>query len=162
MQKQNAQKRSSDSKTVLSEICHLTNFCYGEIWLPDYENDFLQLSSDYHVATSRNSHELELFYECSQDFIMSKGEGLPGRVFSSKESEWMLDVSIESESSFLRNKIAGVCGVKTGFAVPVIEAEKITMIMAFFTCEIRCYSSKCLTLAMQSVASIHGRKSRYI
>ena len=150
MQKQNIIQQSIDSKAVLKEVCKLTNFSYGEIWLPDRENDFLQLSSDYYVADNCDRLDLELFYECSQGFIMSKGEGLPGRVFSSKESEWMLDVSIESEGSFLRNKIAAICGVKTGFAIPVIE-EEMKMIMAFFTCEIRCYSSKCLALAMRSV-----------
>ena len=148
MQKQSVKQLSIDSKTVLKEICQITNFSYGEIWLPDRENDFLQLSSDYYVVDNRDRPDLELFYECSQGFIMSKGEGLPGRVFSSKKPEWMLDVSIESESSFLRNKIAAICGVKTGFAIPIIE-EEIVMIMAFFTCELRCYSSKCLALAMQ-------------
>ena len=152
------QKQSIDSRTALQEICQLTNFSYGEIWLPNYENDYLQLSSDYYVANNRDSLDLELFHECSQEFIMSKGEGLPGRVFSSKKSEWMLDVSIESEGSFLRNKIARVCGVKTGFAIPVIEAEIMTIVMAFFSCEIRCYSSKCLALAMQSAEKIQNQK----
>lgn len=47
----------------------------------------------------------------------------------------MIDVSAESEDSFLRNKVAGVCGVETGFAVPVKIKDKVSMIMAFFTCE---------------------------
>ena len=151
MQEQNTiNKMLSDLEINLQKICLLTNFSYGEIWLCDRENDLLQLSSDYYIVADRYQHDFELFHECSQEFIMSKGEGLPGRVFSNKKPEWMLDVSIEGESSFLRNKIAGVCGVKTGFAIPVIK-EEVSIIMAFFTCDLRSYSSKCISLAMNSI-----------
>lgn len=140
-------KASENLKLLLNKICQLTDFSYGEIWIPNYENDFLELSSNYYVVSDRHQDDLELFYECSQEFIMSKGEGLPGRVFLNQESEWMLDVSVESEDSFLRSKIAGVCGVKTGFAVPVMSEKKVLMILAFFTCDLRSYSPECLALA---------------
>ena len=42
------------------------------------ENDFLELSSDCYIVDNRHQQNLELFHECSQGFIMSKGEGLPG------------------------------------------------------------------------------------
>ena len=114
---------------------------------PNDENDCLELSSNYCIVSDRDRDDLELFYECSQKFIMSEGEGLPGRVFLSQKSEWMLDVSAESEDSFLRSKIAGVCGVQTGFAIPIKREEKILMIMAFFTCDLRSYSPECLASA---------------
>ena len=148
MMQNRTKENFNNLKDKLAMICQLTNFSYGEIWLPNSENSFLELSPNYHIVADRYQHDLELFYECSQEFIMSEGEGLPGRVFSSKKPEWMLDVSVESEDSFLRNKIAGVCGVKTGFAIPAIKEEKILIIMAFFTCELRPYSSKCSALAM--------------
>lgn len=146
MQKRLRKIDLDNSELVLNKICQLTDFSYGEIWLSNSENDFLELSSNYCIMSDRHQYELELFRECSKEFVMSKGEGLPGRVFLTQESEWMLDVSAESEDSFLRNKIAGVCGVKTGFAVP-IKIEKVLMIMAFFTCNLRSYSPECLALA---------------
>lgn len=146
-------------KTTLQKICQLTDFSYGEIWLPNVENNFLQLSSDYYIAADRYQQDLELFYECSQEFIMSEGEGLPGRVFLSKEPEWMLDVSTESEEDFLRNKIAGVCGVKTGFAIPIIKEEEVLMIMAFFTCHSLNFSSQYLVLAMDLVMDSASKTS---
>lgn len=148
MMQNRTKKNFNNIKDKLAMICQSTNFSYGEIWLPNSENSFLELSSNYHIVADRYQHDLELFYECSQEFVMSEGEGLPGRVFSNKKPEWMLDVSVESEDSFLRNKIAGVCGVKTGFAIPVIEEKKVLIIMAFFSCELRPYSSKYLALAM--------------
>ncbi|PSB10101.1 GAF domain-containing protein [Pleurocapsa sp. CCALA 161] len=141
-------KSSDNLKLILNKICQLTNFPYGEIWFPNDENNFIELSSNYYIANDIHQYDLELFYECSQEFIMSKGEGLPGRVFLNQKPEWMLDVSsAESEDSFLRNTIAGVCGVKTGFAVPVKIEKEVLMIMVFFTCELRSYSAECLALA---------------
>ncbi|MGL5833043.1 MAG: GAF domain-containing protein [Waterburya sp.] len=140
-------KSSDNLKLILNEICQLTNFSYGETWFVNDESNFLELSSNYYIVNNVHRYDLELFHECSQGFIMSKGEGLPGRVFLSQKSEWMLDVSAESEDYFLRNKIAGVCGVKTAFAVPVKIEEEVLMIMAFFTCELRSYSAECLALA---------------
>jgi hypothetical protein len=147
-------KSSDKLKLILHEICQLTNFSYGEIWFPNDENNFLELSSNYYIVNDIHQYDLELFYECSQGFIMSKGEGLPGRVFLSHEPEWILDISsteseesFESKDSFLRNTIAEVCGVKTGFAVPVKIEKKVLMIMAFFTCKLRSYSAECLILA---------------
>lgn len=147
MQNLSKNKSSDNLKSILNEICQLTKFSYGEIWFPNDENNFLELSSNYYIVNDIHQYDLELFYECSQGFIMSKGEGLPGRVFLNQKSEWMLDVSAESEDYFLRNKIAGVCGVKTGFAVPVKIEEEVLMIMAFFTCDLRSYSAECLALA---------------
>lgn len=147
MQKLSTKQLLENSELVLNKICQLTDFSYGEIWVPNYKNDLLELGSNHYVASDRHQYVLELFHQCSQGFIMSEGEGLPGRVFSSQKSEWVLDVSAESEDSFLRNKIAGVCGVTTGFAVPVKIEQKVLMIMAFFTCDLRSYSPECLALA---------------
>ena len=126
----------------------MTNFAYGEIWLPQAENELLELSSDYYIVEGNRSADLELFHQCSQDFILSKGEGLPGRVWLNQEPEWILDVSAESESYFLRNKIAGVCGVKTGLAIPVSLEEKVLMILAFFSGNLQAKSTECIALAL--------------
>lgn len=136
---------------ILSKICELTDFHYGEIWLPNPENNLLELSPIYHVVIGNYQNDLENFRLCSQDFILSKGEGLPGRVWLWKQPEWMPDVSAESEGYFLRNQIAKAFGVRTGFAVPKIIEEKVFMIFAFFTCDIRSYSPECLALGMNSV-----------
>lgn len=151
-------KSSNNLKSTLSNICKLTKFLYGEIWLADHEKKILELSSDYYIVSDHHQSSLELFYECSQDFILSLGEGLPGRVWLRKEPEWILDASAESEGYFLRNKIAGVCGVKTGFAIPIIIEKKVLMIMTFFTCDIRSYSSECLALAMSSARKLSSSK----
>lgn len=158
MQKINTQISGKYLEITLQKICQLTNFSYGEVWLLNEERDFLEISNNYYIVANRDRQNLELFHECSQGFIMSKGEGLPGRVFLTKESEWMLDVSAESEDSFLRNKIAGICGVTTGFAIPLIKEENVLAVLAFFTCVVRPYSSECLPLAIDLVTNLLAPK----
>ncbi len=154
-------EQTKDFKAILNKVCQLSEFSYGEIWLSNNENDFLELSSDYYVASDRDRLDLELFRECSNGFIMSPGEGLPGRVLQSQKPEWLLDVSVESESSFLRNKIAGICGLKTGFAIPVMKEKKVLMIMAFFSCDLRPYSSRCLAMAIDLAIKLSASKASF-
>jgi len=138
------------SEKNLSKICKLTGFHYGEIWLPNLENNILELSSCYHIVVGNYQDNLEKFRLCSQDFIISEGEGLPGRVWLYKQSEWILDVSVESEEYFLRNQIAKAFGIRTGFAVPIIIEEKVLIVMAFFSCDFRSYSSEFLALTIDA------------
>ena len=60
MQKLNT-KKTSNSEIILQKICQLTNFSYGEIWLPNDENNFLELSSDYYIVADRDRQDLEIF-----------------------------------------------------------------------------------------------------
>ena len=138
---------------TLSKICKLTDFHYGEIWLPNRENNLLELSPYYHIVGGNYEDNLEKFRLCSHNFIISEGEGLPGRVWLYKQPEWILNVSLESEGYFLRNQIAKAFGVITGFAFPIIIEEKVLMVLAFFACDIRSYSSEILALAID--ATIH-------
>ncbi|MEL7035864.1 MAG: GAF domain-containing protein [Cyanobacteria bacterium J06592_8] len=135
-------------KTTLSRICEITNFMYGEVWLPNPENYWLELSPIYHITASNHKDDLENFRLCSQDLILFKGEGLPGRVWLAQQPEWMIDVSAESERYFLRNLIAKAFGVRTGFAMPQIVDNKVLMILAFFACDILSYSPDCIALSL--------------
>lgn len=121
---------------TLENICTDTNFDYGEVWLPTNDNELLELSSFYCINSTYWQEELEQFWLCSQDFILSKGEGLPGRVWSSKQPEWIVDARDDSESYFLRNQIAKAFDIKTGFSMPIIVNQQVLMVLAFFTVNI--------------------------
>lgn len=156
---------------TLAKICHLSNFIYGEAWIPIPENNILQLSPNYYIAPfteKQNSGEIshskadfvvsvQQFWLCSQEFILSSGEGLPGRVWLSKKPEWILDVTAKSEGYFLRNQIAKAFGIKTGFAVPVISDDQVLMVLAFFTLDIRDEDSKLLNIAMKETEKLANR-----
>lgn len=126
----------SDFANALSCVCQEIDWDYGEVWLPDAETMLLELSSVWYCHPSR-SHDridaLEKFRACSEKFVLSIDEGLPGRIWRSRRPEWINDVSIQSESYFLRNQIAKAFNVKAGFGFPVFYDQEIIGIFVFFT-----------------------------
>jgi hypothetical protein len=119
---------------LLTKVCETTAWEYGEIWIPNSETVTLQLSSVWYVY-DRLGGNCELswkqFRSCSEAFILGYGEGLPGRVWASEASEWIADVSTESESYFLRHQIAKAFGVRAAFGLPV-KINGFQAIVAFF------------------------------
>ncbi|MDY7008836.1 MAG: GAF domain-containing protein [Cyanobacteriota bacterium] len=138
----------------LEKICVSTHFPYGEAWIPDEDKNLLQLSSSYYINSGFGNNDLEQFWVCSQDFILSRGEGLPGRVWLSKEPEWIIDLTIESEGYFLRNQIAKAFGIKSGFSVPVIAQNQVLIVLAFFTTQTHSQDTKIIEIATSKTESL--------
>lgn len=63
------------------------------------------------------------------------GEGLPGRVFETKRPEWIPDIA--EDENFPRVRLARAKGVDLGvtgaFAFPILEGNKATYILEFFS-----------------------------
>jgi hypothetical protein len=66
---------------------------------------------------------LEQFRLCSEGFVLSPGEGLPGRVWLSEQPEWIADATAQSESYWLRNQLARAFDIGAGFGVPIIAND---------------------------------------
>ena len=125
--------------TILQKACEAAHWDYGEAWLIQPGNEFLQLDDAWFVhsdLTADRKQAWEQFRACSEKFFLRLGEGLPGRVGESQQPEWIVDVSAQSESYFLRNKIAIAFGAKAGFAIP-IALESQSAVLAFFLSEAR-------------------------
>ncbi|NEQ20316.1 MAG: GAF domain-containing protein [Microcoleus sp. SIO2G3] len=123
---------------ALKHVCEETDWEYGEVWIPEADNTILQLSPVWYISTRVDS-DRELAWKqfrcCSEEFVLHPGEGLPGRVFSSRQPEWLADVSSQSEFYFLRNQIAKAFGVKSAFGVPVVEGD-LQLVLVFFMSKI--------------------------
>lgn len=125
---------------VLSQVCEVTGWDYGEAWIPCKDGMVLELSSVWYSSNRRGSASvaaLEQFRVCSEDFVLPPATGLPGRVWSSQQPEWIPDVSAQSETYFLRNQIAKACGVKAGFGVPILANHQVLAVLVFFMLEAR-------------------------
>jgi GAF domain-containing protein len=125
---------------ALGQICEFTGWHYGEVWLPHSNGTILELSRASWIKSHLGSADeltVRQFQDCSKECILSPGEGLPGRVWLSQHPEWILDVSIESETYFLRNQIAKTFGVKTGLGVPIFVNNQVTAVFVFFMLEVR-------------------------
>jgi len=126
---------------ALSQVCKVTDWEYGEAWIPSGERTVLELSPVWYGNTRGERAyllALDQFRLCSEGFIFPPAIGLPGRVWSSQQPEWICDASApQSETFFLRNQIAKAFGIRGGFGVPVLANHEVQAVLVFFTSEDR-------------------------
>lgn len=121
---------------ALSRVCQAIDWDYGEAWVPNSETSLLELSPVWYANPSRSLDRLdalEKFRACSEEFVLSIDEGLPGRIWRSCQSEWIVDVSTQPENYFLRNQLAKAFNLKAGFGFPVFYNQTVIGIFIFFT-----------------------------
>jgi hypothetical protein len=132
------------TELIIIKICETTDWDYAEIWVPTDNSTFLELSSVWHISSyTTDFTSLEQFRLCSEGFVLSPGEGLPGRVWSSAQSEWIANATASSESYWLRNQIAKAFDISAGFGVPIVENylvkhtfyERVLAVLVFFKLE---------------------------
>ena len=127
-----AQDFHSASKMALRQICEQTGWDYGEIWVPNANEDVLQFA----VAWHRENENLDRFRSYSESLRFTPGQGLPGRVWQDKQSKWLQDIVMAPEE-FVRCEIAKKCNLKSALGIPVIGADKVTAVLAFLMFESR-------------------------
>lgn len=113
----------------LKKVCEFSDWEYGEAWIPTSDG-ILALSPVWY--SDPDIEALEKFRLCSEAFILSANTGLPGRVWLSKQPEWIVNVGATSETYFLRNQIAKACSVKAGFGIPIISDRQVVAVIVFF------------------------------
>lgn len=142
---------------TLRTVCKSINWDYGEAWIPKQEDTILELSSAWYVNPARSIEQvsdLQKFRLCSEAFILSPGVGLPGRVWSSQQPEWILDASAHSETYFLRHYIAKAFGIKTGLGVPILVNAQVIAVLVFFRSRICEPEPQVIELAMAAAAQV--------
>ncbi len=121
---------------ILREICHAIKWDYGEIWIVQENCSTLSLSPSWYlnpfIREIGRGLSWQQFRACSLEFTIHLGEGLPGRVYLSQKTEWVPDVSIQSERYFLRNQIAKAFSVKAGLGFPIFAKQQIKAVFVCF------------------------------
>jgi diguanylate cyclase (GGDEF)-like protein/PAS domain S-box-containing protein len=120
---------------ALRQVCELTHWDYGEAWLPRNDNTVLECAPIWYG----NATTLELFRQAREKLAFSPDTGLPGRVWSSQQPEWIEDVSAQPEDSF--HLKAQVAGFKAGFGIPILtgvsaaslEKNRVLAVLTFFS-----------------------------
>lgn len=126
----------SDFTAALSRVCQAINWDYGEVWTPNLEGTLLEINPVWYGNQNRSRDrwdDLRKFRACSEEFALSIDEGLPGKIWRSCQTEWINDISTQSENYFLRNQIAKAFNLKAGFGFPVFCDQEIIAIFIFFT-----------------------------
>ncbi len=116
-------------EVVLRKVCEETGWIMGEAWVPWPDGSCLECSPAWY---SRDSG-LEEFRRASEKFTFPPGVGLPGRVWSSKQSIWIPDVT--ADKNFPRSEFAKKGRIKAGVAIPVLARDTVVAVMNFFVYE---------------------------
>ncbi len=123
-------------------ICEFTGWDFGEAWLPARNGQNLEYATAWyggHKKASTTPHDAQMwenlanFYRVSCKFCFLPEQGLPGRVWSSQQPEWIRNVSAASPQVFHRQAIASQCNFKASFGVPVLENGQVLAVLVFFT-----------------------------
>ena len=124
------QSKDFDSalKISLSKLCEATGWDFGEAWIPNDEQNILECSGVWY----RSTEILDKFRQQSMEFTFNPGKGLPGKVWLTQKSEWIIDVSSENAQAFQRQKIAQECGLKSGFFLPITYQNQVVAVLGFF------------------------------
>jgi hypothetical protein len=124
------------SGLILQGLCESIRWDYGEIWRVQEDPNLLCLSPTWHLSPSvisgSNRQSWQQFRACSLEFTLHLGEGLPGRVYESRQPEWVVDVSIQSEGYFLRHHIAKAFSVRAGLGLPLLVGSQVRAVLVFF------------------------------
>ena len=118
---------------TLAQVCQATGWKYGEAWIPRLDGSALEYSPVWYASTSN----LEKFRKLSETLTFPPNIGLPGRVWLSKQPEWIRDVSLEPDSLFFRSKIALESGLKAGLGIPILTGDCVLAVLVFFMFESR-------------------------
>jgi PAS domain S-box-containing protein len=103
----------------------------GALWRVDREAEGLRCVELWHKA----SIEVPEFERVSREFTFSPGVGLPGRVWSSLEPEYVPDVA--PDENFPRAPIAELEGLRAAFGFPIMLGKEVLGVIEFFSREIR-------------------------
>ena len=136
---------------TLRKVCETVGWSYGEAWIPDEQNKILKLCPSCYLG----SEKLLIFREVSQQFTFSPKIGVPGRVWATKQFEWIEDVTKQQSKLFLRNQYAQKVGLKTSLGIPLIANEEVIAVFVFFDFSARNESQETIEL-INSVASQLG------
>ncbi|AFY43852.1 PAS domain S-box protein [Nostoc sp. PCC 7107] len=119
---------NSALKVVLRLICHSINWDFGEAWLPSDDDTVLEHNLVWHGEDV----SLKQFSLVSQNIKFVLGEGLPGRIWETKQPEWIEDVSAAEQPVFLRSPQAAKVGLKAAFGVPILADGEVLAVLVFF------------------------------
>jgi len=120
-------RRAEVIPAVLSTIACQLGWVKGGYWTPDPSGSFLEMRDEW-TAPDVN---LAPFAEAGRRLRLSKGKGLPGRVWANNTSAWILDVRVDE--NFPRAKAAAECGVTAALAFPVVADGALRGVIEFFS-----------------------------
>jgi adenylate cyclase len=114
-------------EVILHQVGETIGWDVGEAWIPDAEGTVLQSAPGWYASNAR----MDSFRSQSEQLTFAMNIGLPGRVWASKQPEWVEDIS-QGYPHFLESQIALEIGFKAGFGVPILVGDEVLAVLVFF------------------------------
>ena len=126
---------ATDERAALREAVRIMGsrlgWSCGNVWLVDAADGVLR-----HEAAWRGTGAAEAeFIEQSMAHVFRRGEGLPGRTWTSEAPAWIMDV--QADPNFTRQDAARRAGLRAGFAFPIHGPHGVVGVIEFFSPMIR-------------------------
>lgn len=125
-----AETFDSAIRVVISKICELTGWSYGEVWMPRSDGSVIEHSSIWQGSAP----EHERFAGLSMSSSLKPGVGVPGKVWQERRPVWICDLSVDGDD-FVRANAAAEAGLKCALGVPVIENGNVLAVLVFLMSE---------------------------
>ncbi|MEK7207887.1 MAG: EAL domain-containing protein, partial [Pseudomonadota bacterium] len=118
-------------QTTLDRVCAHVRWPVGHAYIFDSETaDELVSMTLWHLD---DPQRFEIFRRVTEATRFGSGVGLPGRVSHGAAPAWITDLA--NDPNFPRAPTAGECGLRAGFAFPVMTGTKVAAVLEFFTTE---------------------------
>jgi len=115
---------------VLKAICDELRWQIGMWWKVDETRGTAKMKVCWHQAQAK----VDRFIESSRTLALRKGQGLPGRIWQSRDVAWVPDVT--KDENFPRAAVAVEEGLRGAFAFPVIVHGDLQGVIEFFSTEV--------------------------
>jgi PAS domain S-box-containing protein len=116
---------------IIRAICENLDWQVGAVWNVDAKADILRCADIWH----KQFDSMKEFIDVTRHVTFKRNIGLPGRIWESRKSAWILDVV--KDSNFPRAPFASKAGLHSAFGFPILFEDQFIGVMEFFTSEIR-------------------------
>jgi diguanylate cyclase (GGDEF)-like protein len=137
---------------LLSRLGVAMKWDFGGFWVPDDSGEFIRCGAVWHVSERA---EVQPFVEESEAVVFRPGEGLPGRVWASREPVFVTDVL--DDTNFPRARVAAEVGLHAGVCFPLLAGGRVLGIVEFLSSAIG-QADERLVEAMGSIGTQVGQQ----
>ena len=116
---------------ILQAICESLGWQMGALWTTDPHAGVLRCVETWDGP----SGNIPQFEAITRQSTFPPGIGIPGRVWSTRQSCWIPDVT--RDANFPRAPVAAKEGLRASFGFPILLGDAVLGVMEFFSREIR-------------------------
>lgn len=136
---------------AVDRVCAFTGWPVGHVYFSADDSSRLISSAIWHVD---QLDRYRAFKKLTEETVLEKGIGLPGRVLSQRDAVWMSDAV--HDVNIPRAKIANECGIRSGFAFPILVDSDIVAVLEFFSGDLAAPDEQMLDV-MRHIGAMLGR-----